>query len=37
MKNFNIHIYIAARSPKTQMRLENRELNQAKSKPDTVD
>jgi len=34
-KKFNI--YIAPWRPKTQRRLEDRELNQARSKPDTVD
>ena len=32
-----IIIYIAPRRPKTQRRLEDRELNQARSQPDTVD
>ena len=31
-----ISIYIAPLRPKTQRRLEDRELNQARSKPDTV-
>ena len=30
-------IYTAPLRPKTQRRLEDRELNQARSKPDTVD
>jgi len=34
-KNFSI--YLAPLRPKTQRRLEGRELNQARSKPDTVD
>jgi len=33
-KNFSI--YIATLRPKTQRRLEDRDLNQARSKPDTV-
>ena len=31
-----LNMYIAPRRPKTQKRSEDRELNQAKSKPDRV-
>ena len=36
-KQTNFNIYIAPWSPKTQRCLEDRELNQTRSKPDTVD